>query len=310
MPHGIDSVLILFGALAIDRVLGEYPTPIHPVVWLGQAITLFMKAAPRSGWWRQLFFGAILAVAICSLSVGLAWGALALARSVPYLDWLVAILLLKASLALRELDAAALRVQDALENGDLDGARTALRSLCSRDPSQLDRAELLGATIESVAENASDSFVAPLFYFLLFGVPGACGYRAINTLDAMIGYRGELEALGKVSARLDDLANWIPARLTAALLLLTGWMLRLNVTNGWRILRRDGGKTPSPNAGRPMAVMAGLLDVELVKKGVYVLGDAGTPLSEEKVTAARAVVRLAGALMALLCALAIALLPV
>src|SRR5258706_1075639 len=119
MPHGIDSVLILFGALAVDRLLGEYPTLFHPVVWLGQAISLLLKAAPHSGWWRQLAFGAFLALGICALSVGVARGALVLAGSVPYLDWLVAIFLLKASFALRELDAATARMQHALHDGEL-----------------------------------------------------------------------------------------------------------------------------------------------------------------------------------------------
>ena len=105
-----------------------------------------------------------------------------------------------------------LRVVRPLEHGNLEDARAALRSLCSRDPSELTSEGLLAATIESLAENASDSFVAPLFFYALFGVPGAVGYRAVNTLDAMIGYRGEYEWLGKCAARLDDLANLIPAR--------------------------------------------------------------------------------------------------
>src|SRR5205085_1312462 len=98
----------------------------------------------------------------------------------------------------------------------------------------------------------------PLFYYLLFGVAGAMGYRAVNTLDAMVGYRDRFEALGKASARLDDLANYLSARLTAGLLLLVGWLLGKDAAEGWRILRRDGASTPSPNAGRPMSVMASL----------------------------------------------------
>src|SRR5207302_5219298 len=138
-------------------------------------------------------------------------------------------------------------------------ARAALRALGGRDASQLDGEALVAGAIQSLAENASDSFVAPLFYYLLAGVPGAVAYRAVNTLDAMIGYRGKYEALGKAAARLDDLANLVPARLTAGLLLLAGWLGGRDVAAGWRVLRRDGAKTPSPNGGRPMAVMAGLL---------------------------------------------------
>jgi adenosylcobinamide-phosphate synthase len=132
----------------------------------------------------------------------------------------------------------------------------------------------VAATIESAAENASDSFVAPLFWFSLLGLPGAMFYRAVNTLDAMIGYHGRYEWLGKASARLDDLLNWVPARLTATFLLVGGALTGLDAKRGARVLWRDGAKTESPNAGRPMAAMAGLLGVELAKPGHYLLGDA------------------------------------
>ena len=165
---------------------------------------------------------------------------------------------------------------------------------------------MLAATIESLAENASDSFVAPLFYYVLLGVPGAMGYRAINTLDAMIGYRGgKFEALGKFSARLDDFANLIPARLTALLFLLTGCLGGGSAVQGCRILRRDGAKTPSPNGGRPMAVMAGLLDVQLTKKGVYSLGEAREPLTPAKVRQAWRIVMAASGVMVFLCCVAL-----
>src|SRR5205807_4109329 len=131
------------------------------------------------------------------------------------------------------------------------------------------------------------------------------GYRAVNTLDAMVGYRGQFEALGKASARLDDLANYLPARLTAGLLLLVGWLLGKDAAEGWRILRRDGARTPSPNAGRPMSVMAGLLGVELEKKGVYVLGDPRQPLTPATVREAWRIVAWAGQVMLALCGLAL-----
>src|SRR4029077_4357780 len=167
------------------------------------------------------------------------------------------------------LGAAAHRVSRALARGDLAAARQGLASLCSRDPAALDGPALAAATIESLAENASDSVVAPLFYFALFGIPGAVFYRAVNTLDAMIGYHGRYEYLGKAAARFDDLLNLIPARLTAWLLLGAGSLTAADATRGWSICRRDGGNTESPNAGRPMAAMAGLLGVELVKAGHY-----------------------------------------
>jgi adenosylcobinamide-phosphate synthase len=212
-------------------------------------------------------------------------------------EFVVGTFLLKASFALHELGRAAYRVAEPLDKNDLPSARKALRSLCSRDPTNLQANELLAGTVESLAENASDSFVAPLFYYLLFGVPGAMVYRAINTMDAMIGYRGKYEALGKAAARLDDLANWIPARLTAGLLLLAGWLRGKSLAEGWRILLRDGSKTASPNAGRPMAVMAGLLGVRLEKKDAYVLGDPRHKLSTGTIRQAWQIVVLAAVLL-------------
>jgi adenosylcobinamide-phosphate synthase len=138
--------------------------------------------------------------------------------------------------------------------------------------------------------------VAPLLFFACFGVPGALAYRAVNTLDAMIGYHGRYEYLGKASARLDDLLNLVPARLTAALLLVAGALLGHDVRRGWRILRRDGGRTESPNAGRPMAAMAGLLGVRLEKQGHYRLGDPLHAVGARTIAAAWRVTALAMAL--------------
>src|SRR5262249_17435431 len=153
-------------------------------------------------------------------------------------------------------------------------ARLALRSLCSRNPAALDAPQLIAATVESVAENTSDSVIAPLCFYALLGVPGAIFYRAVNTLDAMVAYRGRYDDLSKASARPDDALNLVPARLTALLLLAAGALTRKRVVRAAAVLRRDGALTASPNAGRPMAAMAGLLGVQLSKPGEYALGDA------------------------------------
>ncbi len=276
-------LVILGAALLVDWLLGEYPSPLHPVVWIGKVIGAGMRLAPGQGRWRQLLFGAILALGICALSVGTTFLVLRWAEPFPLMQIVAGTFFFKASFALWELKRAADRVVRPLERGDLAQARAALRSLCSRDPSCLDETALLAAVVSSLAENLCDSFIAPLFYWTLFGIPGAMGYRAVNTLDAMIGYRGRFEFVGKAAARLDDAANWLPARLTAGLLLLAGCLMGKNIADAWRILRRDGAKTPSPNGGRPMAVMAGLLGVELEKKGVYLLGDPKEPMTLPKV---------------------------
>jgi adenosylcobinamide-phosphate synthase len=296
-----SALIVLAAALVVDWALGEYPSALHPVVWIGKAISAGMRIAPRQGRWRQLLFGALLTLGTCSLSAGTTFLVLRWAAGFPIVEIVVGVFFLKASFALWELKRAADRVVQPLQRGEITQAREALRSLCSRDPSCLDESALLAAVLSSLAENLCDSFIAPLCYWTVLGIPGAMGYRAVNTLDAMIGYRGRFEFVGKAAARLDDVANWLPARLTAGLLLLAGCLTGNNVAAGWRILRRDGAKTPSPNGGRPMAVMAGLLGVELEKKGVYLLGDPREPLTPQKVRQAWLLVCIAAMVMVVLC---------
>jgi adenosylcobinamide-phosphate synthase len=210
-------------------------------------------------------------------------------------------LLLKSALAVRALGAAGADVAEPLRRGALAEARAALRSLCSRDASALDAPLLAAAAVESLAENCSDSAVAPLLFWAALGVPGAVAYRAVNTLDARLGYRGHHEWLGKASARLDDLLNLVPARLTAALLLAAGAARRADLRRGWTVLRRDAGLTASPNAGWPMAAMAGLLGVQLEKVGHYRLGDPLRPVGPGTIALAWRIAGLAAILGAVLC---------
>lgn len=297
-PPWSASPSALAAALAIDVLFGELPARWHPVVWMGRLIRALERRLPRSGPRAELAGGALLALGVPLVCAALALAGTALARPLPVLGWLLHVLVLTAMFALRALGDAALAVRRALEAHDLGAARDALRSLCSRDPTELGAEDLIGASVESVAENASDSVVAPLLYYLCFGLLGAVVYRAVNTLDAMVGYRGRYEYLGKASARLDDALNLLPARLTAALLLLAGALLRQDVARGLAIWRRDGAATPSPNAGRPMAAMAGLLRVRLVKAGHYRLGDPDRALEPGHIGTAWQIVQLAGLLAA------------
>ncbi|MFZ5475150.1 MAG: adenosylcobinamide-phosphate synthase CbiB [Myxococcota bacterium] len=276
-------LLTLALALLVDRLAGEWPARWHPVVWMGSTIAWARDRAPARG---ELAYGAAMALGIPTLFAAAAWAITA----VPYAGWLAGVLILKSCLAVRALGDAGRVMRDTLARGDLAGAREGLRSLCSRDPSTLEPPELAAGTVESLAENASDSVVAPIFWFAVAGVPGAVFYRAVNTLDAMIGYHGRYEWLGKASARLDDLLNLVPARLTALLLLAGGAMCGADVRRGWRVLRRDAGNTESPNAGWPMAAMAGLLGVSLAKPGHYRLGDGEPPGAPEVDRAWRIVV--------------------
>ena len=302
---GDPSLVVLAGALALDALAGEPPDRLHPVVWIGRTIGWLTAHAPQRGPIAQLAAGLAIAIAVPA-----AFTAAAVALTVwaggSIVATVIAIWVLKSMFAARALGDAGRAVRDPLAHGDLAAARFALRSLCSRDPGRLDERQLAAATVESLAENASDSVVAPLCFYALFGLPGAVCYRAVNTLDAMIGYRGKYEHLGKAAARLDDALNLIPARITAGLLLVAGAVCGADVRGGWRILVRDGGATASPNAGRPMATMAGLLGVRLDKPGHYQLGDDLAPVTPATIDRAWRIVAVALAGAAALCAIAVA----
>lgn len=262
-------------AVAWDLVLREPPARAHTVVWMGSAARALERRAPTEGWRGQLAYGSAFALAppivyALATHVLLRW----LARW-PLIAVLVAVPLLKSTFAIRELRRAGERVRVPLAAGDLAAARDWLRSLVSRDPSALDAPQIAAAATESLAENLSDAIVAPLCYWALCGLPGAIAYRAVNTLDAMIGYRGRYEWLGKVAARLDDLLNLVPARLTALLLVVAAAINGEDARRALATARRDARLTDSPNAGWPMAVMAGALGVELAKVGQYRLGAGG-----------------------------------
>lgn len=299
----MNAGALLLAAAAIDAALGEPPNLLHPVVWIGTSIQRLVAWAPLRGRALPFAYGLVLALTVPSFWALFAYLALDELGPHPGVAFVVGVFLLKSSFSLRGLGRAARVVESALIRGDLSRARFELRSLCSRDASALDEPLLAAAVVESVAENASDSFVAPIFYFALFGVPGALFYRAVNTLDAMIGYRGKYEWLGKASARFDDLLNLIPARLTAALLLLAGKILGLDLREGWRVLVRDGRRTESPNAGLPMATMAGLLRVRLEKQGCYALGDPLEPVEVKTIDRAWRTARTAALLAVLTTAL-------
>lgn len=286
----------LLTALWIDILWGELPARIHPVVHMGNVISWAERRFPKTGPRRQMASGAALALLLPSAVALASYALLTSLQPTPWAHWLVESALLTSTFAIRELWLAARRVRDALQSEQLDQAREQLRSLCSRDPSSLDPEQLAASTVESLAENASDSITAPLFFYALFGLPGALFYRVVNTLDAMLGYRDHREYTGKASARLDDLLNVIPARLTAALFLSAGTLLGLPPLRGLRIWWRDARRTDSPNAGHPMACLAGLLGIQLAKAGQYRLGDATQPTSWEHINKCWRVVRLATAI--------------
>ena len=293
------NVLVILLAVALDLLLPEPPAIIHPVVWMGKAISAFERVAP-AGPVAGLVFGCVVVIVIVGISGGIAWLAMVALSAVGPAAYVIGgAVMLRISFTVRGLVSAADRTRRALDGGHLDEARESLKSLVSRDATQLSASLVSASAIESVAENTTDSFIAPWLAFAVFGVPGAVAFRAINTLDSMLGIRGRYEYFGKTAARLDDVANMIPARLSALLLLISGGFSRLPLARGWRTMMRDRQLTASPNAGWTMGAMAGLLGIRLEKPGHYCLGkglrepdaeDIGTAMVVARQTAALALV--------------------
>lgn len=275
MNYVPNQILVLVTAVLLDLALGEPPTAVHPVAWMGSAISFVQKRAPKQGRLWPFVAGFLLMLFGCAVLFA---GGMLLIRGLAMLprpiEILVTAVLLKTTFSIRGLLNAGLEVQSVLASGNLLEARQRLSwHLVSRDTSSLTESQVAAATIESLAENTSDSIVAPLLAFVIAGLPGALVYRFINTCDAMLGYRDlEREWLGKVPARLDDLANLIPARVTAVLLIAAGALMLQNPLRSASVWFRDRRLTASPNAGHPMSAAAGVLNVELEKVGHYRLG--------------------------------------
>jgi adenosylcobinamide-phosphate synthase len=254
-------------AMAVDTLLG-WPNALfvrigHPVTWLGGLIgaldARWNRASDTPG--KRRLAGVVAALIVIALAAGAGW----LVQQAMPSDWRGVVLigvLAWPLVALRSLYDHVAAVRDPLCAGAIETARKAVSMMVGRDPDQLDETGVARAAIESLAENTSDGVVAPLFWGALFGLPGIAGYKAINTLDSMIGHRDERhEAFGWAAARIDDVANFIPARLTGFILAFASDLE--NVSRAMSCLIRDGRRHRSPNAGWPEAAMGGALGVRL-----------------------------------------------
>jgi adenosylcobinamide-phosphate synthase len=301
--------LVFATAFALDVTQGEVPARVHPVVWMGKLARFMIDRLPRRGS-PALLGGASIVLVVVGLFGAAGWGVERATESRTVLAWMVQSFVLTTTFSVRLLVAEAAGLADLLVRGELAEARLYLPRLCSRDASALPESAIAGAGLSSVTENLVDSVVAPWFWWLAFGLPGALAYRAINTLDAMIGYRGEYEQLGKAAAKLDDWVNWIPARLSGALLLAVGGATGLPARRAGSTMLQDHARTPSPNGGWPMAAAAGLLDARLEKAGAYVLNSGGGDATPAHLVAGCALVRRSAWTAAcLVTTLAILLLP-
>lgn len=263
----INTGVFVFAAYMLDLVLGDPRSWPHPVIFIGKLISgletlvrYFAKSANA-----LLAGGALAAVLVVGGSWLVTSYLVRFSFAINY--WLgcaLTVWIIYTTIAAKSLAAAAGDVYNSLQNGDLNEARRRVGWIVGRDTEQMDTADVSRAAVETVAENIVDGIVSPIFYALLGGAPLAMAYRAINTLDSMLGYKNDRYInFGKASARLDDIANYIPARLTGFLILAASWLLRLNVKKAILSIIRDSSSHPSPNSGIPESAVAGALGIRL-----------------------------------------------
>jgi adenosylcobinamide-phosphate synthase len=297
----IDSILIFLLAFLIDAVFGEYPDRIHPTIGIGKVIAYLKPKLKNANAKVEKANGVLLALAVMLLfSVPVLLLLFWLRQSfgsIPYI--IVAAVLLKATFAVKGMGFYTKPIAAALKKNDLGEARKWLPFIVRRDPNSLNERQIISAAVESIAESTTDGITAPFFYFAIFGVPGAFAYRVVNTLDSMVGYKNvENKNVGWFSANLDTILNYVPARLTAYLMVVASFLLREDWRESWRILQRDKRKTASINAGWTISAMAGALNIQLEKQGHYTLGD-DHGISPEHITKALRVMTLTAVLFGL-----------
>lgn len=291
-------VLALILSLAIDIIFGELPTRIHPVVIVGSFIDFFKKAFINV---KGRISGLLVVLCVCAVSAIILYVIYSICSVNGILLFIVFTILLSSSFSVNMLLQTAVDVKDALDES-IDKARHLVSYLVSRDTEELTESFIVSATIESLTENITDSYIAPVLYYFVFGaiiiyhpfdnclyylllIPIL--YRIFNTMDAMLGYQtDELADIGFFPAKIDDILNYIPSRISGMLVVVSAYLLGLDGKNAYRIMRRDARKCPSPNSGFTMATTAGALNIQLIKKDTYILGDDNKDITADDISKA------------------------
>ncbi len=257
-------------AYILDLILGDprwLPHPVKGIGWMIKKLEQPLRRAIRN----ERVAGIVLAASVIGISWYLSFLIISLAASInKYLGYTLAIIFIYSSIAVKDLGVESMEVYRPLEKKDIALARKKLSLIVGRDTHSLECRDVVRATVETISENIVDGIISPLFYAFIGGAPLAIAYKAVNTLDSMVGYKNQrYKYFGWASARIDDWANFIPARLSLIFLPLAGLLAGKDALNSWRIARRDGRKNPSPNSGIPEAAIAGALGVRLGGMNFY-----------------------------------------
>lgn len=291
-------ILSMIVSVAIDVMFGELPTRIHPVVIMGSIISFFKGMFIKI---KNRLSGLLLVLSAC-LCVGVILYVLYLIFSINgILFFIFFSVMLSATFSISMLLKTAVDVKADLDES-LDKARKSVSYLVSRSTDELTESFIVSAVIESLTENITDSYIAPMLYYMIFGIvimkfPFANQlywlllvpmlYRLSNTMDAMVGYTtDELKDIGYVPAKIDDILNYVPSRIAGIYVVVSAYLLKMNGKKSYEIMRRDARNCPSPNSGYTMATTAGALDIQLIKKDTYILGDANREIGKDDITRA------------------------
>ena len=285
-----ESILIVFFALVLDFAVGDPRNKFHPTAWLGSLIAKLTPHTKNSSENLEklggIFIILISSVIVASLMIFLDIGIKLI--TVDYIYIIISVIvcgvLLKTTIAIKGMEKHALAVVTALEQNNISSARDNLSMIVKRNTKNLDKNHIFSGVLESISENTVDGITGPLFYFALFGLPGAFVYRVINTADSMIGYKTDIfKNVGWFGANCDKILNYIPSRLTGFIMILSAMILKNNWRKSYEIMIRDGRKTKSPNAGYPMAAIAGALEAKFEKIDHYSLGDGNISFTKDHV---------------------------
>ena len=289
-------ILSLILSIAFDWIIGELPTQIHPVVIIGSVIDYFKKKFINI---KNRISGLLTVFCVYAVISIILYFIYLISSFNFVLLFAVFTILLSSTFSVKMLLQTACDVKDALDE-NIDKARQLVSYLVSRDTDELTESFIVSAAVESLTENITDSYVAPVFYYFIFSIiilyypVNNClfylllipmFYRISNTMDAMLGYTtDELKDIGYVPAKIDDVLNYIPARISGIYVVIAAYLLKLDGKNAFKIMMRDAGKCPSPNSGYTMATTAGALNIQLIKKGVYVLGDNQKEITKDDIS--------------------------
>ena len=294
----LETIAIVCIALVLDFIFGDPRSRYHPTAWFGSIIASLTPLAKNSNSFFEKLGGIFIVLIPSSIAVVfLTLLNFGLSFETNYITLILSIvisaILLKTTIALRGMEKHALSVVRSLEQNNIDSARENLSMIVKRNTKNLDKKHLISGALESISENTVDGVTGPLFYYGIFGLPGAFVYRIVNTADSMIGYKNNIfKNIGWFGAKSDTVLNYIPSRLTGLIMIISAIILKQNWRDCYRIMIRDGKKTESPNAGYPMAALAGAIGATFEKIDHYNLGESDAELTKEHVYSALTMMKL------------------